>query len=187
MTIATTASFYALHKISYELASFAQELARIAEQEKCKSCSLADASISYHPAPLSALTPIGSNAVPKSADKDNPSIISKAIREIIRRGRMRDRYFAAELFADPAWDILLDLYAAMLEQKSVSVSSLCIAAAVPPTPALRWITSMTENGMLMRRMDPVDAQRVFIELAKETVTKLDSYSVASRNRATLAI
>jgi hypothetical protein len=41
-----------------------------------------------------------------------------------------------DLFADPGWDILLDLYAARQEGKQVSVSSLCIAAAVPPTTAL---------------------------------------------------
>jgi hypothetical protein len=44
---------------------------------------------------------------------------------------MREQFFGPDLFADPAWDILLDLYAARLEQQRVAVSSLCIAAAVP--------------------------------------------------------
>jgi hypothetical protein len=79
---------------------------------------------------------------------------------------------------DPAWDILLDLKAAAQEGQHVSVSSLCIAAAVPPTTALRWITAMTESGMLVRRQDPADARRVFIELSDETSAKLDDYFVA---------
>jgi hypothetical protein len=79
------------------------------------------------------------------------------LREIIKLRRMRERYFPPDLFADPAWDILLDLKAARQEGQHVSVSSLCIAAAVPPTTALRWITAMTESGMLVRRQDPADA------------------------------
>ncbi len=64
----------------------------------------------------------------------------------------------------------------------MSVSSLCIAAAVPPTTALRWITAMTESGMLVRRQDPDDARRVFIELSNETNAKLDDYFAATASR-----
>src|SRR3546814_1843272 len=42
--------------------------------------------------------------------------------------------------SDPAWDMLLDLYlAAERNTRPVSISSLCIASAVPATTALRWI------------------------------------------------
>ena len=44
----------------------------------------------------------------------------------------------AELFGDPAWDMLLDLTAARAEHTRVSVTSLCIASAVPPTGAPGW-------------------------------------------------
>jgi hypothetical protein len=62
---------------------------------------------------------------------------ARSIREIIRKRQVRKQFFPAELFADPAWDIMLDLAAARLEGKQVSVSSLCIAAEVPTTTALR--------------------------------------------------
>jgi len=48
---------------------------------------------------------------------------------------MRARYFRDELFADPAWDMLLDLLQAEIAQLRVPVSSLCIAASVPATTA----------------------------------------------------
>jgi hypothetical protein len=54
--------------------------------------------------------------------------------------RLRSQHFVPALFADPAWDILLDLAAARIDGRMVAVSSLCIAAAVPATTALRWIT-----------------------------------------------
>ena len=43
--------------------------------------------------------------------------------------------------------VLLDLFAAELEGNRVSVSSLCIAAGVAPTTALRWIARMTDMGL----------------------------------------
>ena len=87
------------------------------------------------------------------------------VREVIRARRLRARFFAEELFADPAWDMLLDLLQAELAQHRVPVSSLCIAAAVPATTALRWIKSMTEAGLFLRRADPHDGRRVFVELS----------------------
>jgi hypothetical protein len=59
-------------------------------------------------------------------------------RRYLRHRRERERLLP-DLFADPAWDILLDLFAASIERRPVSVSSACVAAAVPPTTALRWI------------------------------------------------
>lgn len=87
------------------------------------------------------------------------------IRHFISLRRLRERFFSPELFADPAWDILLDLAASRIEHRSVSVSSLCIAAAVPPTTALRWIRMMTDRKLLARRADPQDARRMFIDLS----------------------
>lgn len=97
------------------------------------------------------------------------------IRAMIRMRRVRDRFFDADLFADPAWDMLLDLMAARLEGRQVAVSSLCIAAAVPPTTALRWIRTMTERGLFVRHSDPRDGRRVFIDLAEEAAAALDRW------------
>ena len=69
------------------------------------------------------------------------------------------------MFADPAWDMLLDLLQAEIAQHRVPVSSLCIAAAVPATTALRWIKTMTDAGLFKRRADPHDGRRVFVELS----------------------
>ena len=73
---------------------------------------------------------------------------------MIRARRLRARYFDEELFADPAWDMLLDLVQAEIDRLRVPVSSLWIAAAVPATTALRWIKTMTDSGLFVRRADP---------------------------------
>jgi hypothetical protein len=99
----------------------------------------------------------------------------RLVKRIIRDRRMRSRYFDAELFADPAWDILLDLTAARAEHRRVSVSSLCIAAGVPPTTALRWISQMVESGLLERTQDQEDKRRAFIALTDRTADAMARY------------
>jgi DNA-binding MarR family transcriptional regulator len=95
-----------------------------------------------------------------------PPLAVNTVRSVIRARRLRARYFAEDLFADPAWDMLLDLLQAEIAQHRVPVSSLCIAAAVPATTALRWIKSMTDSGLFVRRADPHDGRRVFVELSR---------------------
>jgi len=107
--------------------------------------------------------------------RDEPGIDAAFIRSIIRARRLRDQYFRGELFADPAWDMLLDLMAARLEKNRVAVSSLCIAAAVPATTALRWIKALTDRGLFMRQADPQDGRRVYIELSDDAARALGAY------------
>ncbi|RVQ65534.1 MarR family transcriptional regulator [Croceicoccus ponticola] len=115
-------------------------------------------------------------SVMRQESQDSPSLPRPAlVREIIRQRQLRSRFFDEGLFADPAWDILLDLTAAIAESKQVSVSSLCIAACVPPTTALRWISQMTEAGLLDRVQDPEDRRRAFIELSEKSATAMAQY------------
>ena len=118
-------------------------------------------------APVRKLEPVvGADVPPLSAD---------TVRSVIRARRLRARYFREDLFADPAWDMLLDLLQAEIAQLRVPVSSLCIAASVPATTALRWLKTMVSQGIFVRRADPHDGRRVFVELAPEASQALRRY------------
>jgi Winged helix DNA-binding domain len=123
----------------------------------------------------------------EGADKDEPGLDAAFVRSIIRARRMRDQYFRGGLFADPAWDMLLDLMAARLEENRVAVSSLCIAAAVPATTALRWIKALTDRGLFVRSADPQDGRRVYIELSDDAARALTAYLRAVHRMAPTAI
>jgi DNA-binding MarR family transcriptional regulator len=114
-------------------------------------------------------------------------IEASQIRAMIRARRLRDHFFKSELFADPAWDMLLDLMAARLEKQRVAVSSLCIAAAVPPTTALRWIKALCDQALFVRVADPEDGRRVFIELAETSASAMANYLRAAQRVSALAV
>jgi hypothetical protein len=114
------------------------------------------------------------------AAKGKIRIDAGLVRAMIRARRLRDQFFRSEIFADPAWDMLLDLFAARLEKRRVAVSSLCIAAAVPSTTALRWIKSLCDQGLFVRLADAEDGRRVFIELLDTTAAAMEAYLRAAQ-------
>lgn len=99
----------------------------------------------------------------------------ETVRSSIRDRSQRDRFFPSELFADPAWDMLLDLYLSEIIQRRVSVSSLCIASNVPDTTALRWIASLERDGLIERTSDPFDKRRYFMSLTGKGRQAMDAY------------
>jgi DNA-binding transcriptional ArsR family regulator len=113
-------------------------------------------------------------AISKSAGRP-PLPDPRLVRRIIRQRRLRSRYFPGDLFADPAWDMLLDLTAAAAEHSRISVTSLCLASGVPPTTALRWITQMEEAGLVNREGDSTDRRRAFIVLSDKTIASIARY------------
>ena len=97
------------------------------------------------------------------------------VRRAISARAARRQFFENDLFADPAWDILLELYAARCEQKRVSISSLCIAAAVPSTTALRWIDKLRNDNMVARIPDPLDGRRTWVEISDTAFAAMTAY------------
>lgn len=125
---------------------------------------------------LQTAAAIASNAGPprSSAARFSPER-QRHVRNLLKFRRARERFFGPDLFADPAWDILLELYAAGLAQQRVSVSALCSAAAVPTTTALRWMRQMEQKGLLVRTDDPRDARRIFVELSADVFDAMEAY------------
>ncbi|OSZ69112.1 hypothetical protein CAP39_09980 [Sphingomonas sp. IBVSS1] len=82
--------------------------------------------------------------------------------------RLRGRHLPGLALGEPAWDMLLDLSVAHYWRRETSVTSLCIAADVPSTTALRWINSMTKAGLIVRRPCQRDGRRSFLAIAPDS-------------------
>ena len=88
--------------------------------------------------------------------------------EFIRGSRrIRNQEFGGDLFSDPAWDILLELFISAEKGAPVSATSLCLDANIPQTTLLRWIRTLSERGLIERNADADDARRVFVSLTEE--------------------
>ena len=96
----------------------------------------------------------------------------------LRARRLRSRYFDAHLFADPAWDMLLELFHAELTHRRVSIATLSAASNVPNTTALRWLNTLVKHELVVRKDDPLDGRRVFVDLAPKASIALQNYFAA---------
>jgi hypothetical protein len=115
-----------------------------------------------------------------SAADAAPILDAEFVRAVIRARRQRAVSFGADLFADPAWDMMLDLLAARFEGRGVRTSSLCIAAGVPGTTALRWIRELTARGLFVRVADPLDGRGVLIALSDDAAERMIAHLTASQ-------
>ena len=65
---------------------------------------------------------------------------------IVRRAR--DDALGHDLFSDPAWDILLELFAARLGGRQITARELANAIELPLSITLRWIRALQEKDLV---------------------------------------
>ncbi len=70
-----------------------------------------------------------------------------AARRAWRARRERQRIFGELILADPAWDILLDLFIGRIEGRTVTPASLGVAIGSSEATILRWLAQLIEAGL----------------------------------------
>lgn len=129
---------------------------------------------SYVPAATSASRLASSVAL----EPNSPALKEKLatqLRAIIRARAERFDFFPETFFADPAWDILLELSLAEQEQRRVTLTQLYHTSHVPASTAARWIKALTDDGWLRRYDCTRDARVKYIELTDEASSKMRCY------------
>jgi DNA-binding MarR family transcriptional regulator len=99
--------------------------------------------------------------------KDDDAALGALAAAAYEARRARARYLPKALFSEPAWDMLLELYAADFEGREVATTSLCIASTAPSTTALRYINVLERSGMVERQLSPRDNRVTLIGLTGE--------------------
>lgn len=89
--------------------------------------------------------------------------------------RLRGQLFPSELFSDPCWEMLLDLYDAHLGGAEVTVTSLGAASGVPQTTALRRMETLQGHGLIARVEDSGDKRRTIIKLTDPGLAAVEKY------------
>lgn len=115
----------------------------------------------------------------KGLEQSPEQKLMKLIRKTIAFRQQRNEYLGSELFADPAWDIILELTLAKLQGVPVPISSACAAASVPFTTAYRYIGNLVDHRMVRRWKDPLDQRRVLLELEDDTHSAISDFLLSS--------
>ena len=102
-------------------------------------------------------------------------VLAEAARQLWRFRRERRRIFNDAAFANPGWDILLDVYVASADGERLSTKSACLAATVPKSTALRYLTRLCELQLVTRVPHPSDNRTKWIELTPEGLEQMEMY------------
>ncbi len=152
-----------LDSVQRPLVNSTNEIIRICtELQKCVTQTAFDAHV-YDP----------ESNVP--AEDDNHGTALEKAQALIRSRKNRRKYFPFAEFAEPVWDICLDLFVSQLTGRRISISSACIVADVPATTALRCLSNMQEAGLITRAADKRDKRIFYVELSKEAAAAMREY------------
>ena len=86
---------------------------------------------------------------------------------LVDLSKRRENEFGADLFGEPAWDILLDLFIQRVEGRKASATSVSIASRAPTTTALRYIAMLISRGLASKRIAEHDLRVHYIELSDD--------------------
>ena len=111
---------------------------------------------------------------------------TKFVHELMRARRDRLALISSDLLGEPAWDILLELYAAELDRHQVLVSKVGKASGTAETTALRWLERLEAEGWVTRVPDPKRGRRIFVMLTGRGSAAMRAYvekQLSLRSRA----
>lgn len=111
-------------------------------------------------------------------ERDAYLLAEKAQLEYAKR-RKRQQFVPSTILAEPAWDMLLELFMQYAGKARVSVTSLCIASACPTSTALRYIALLEDEGFVRREPAVHDKRMTFLELTDKGTLAMGRYLAAS--------
>lgn len=114
-------------------------------------------------------------AIYPESHSDLNSELREALLAMIAVRRARHRYFASNLFGEPAWNMLLDLALSRLTGRNVDVTSACIASGSPTTTGLRALAALEASGHAVRRSDPTDGRRFFVVITDKSFAQVKKF------------
>jgi DNA-binding transcriptional ArsR family regulator len=94
------------------------------------------------------------------------SALETAERAFQERLKRTDFVGHKELFGEPAWDMLLDLFIRQSKSEKISVKSACLNSDMPAPTVARWIKVLESNGLIISQQDPGNEMRSSINLTQ---------------------
>jgi DNA-binding MarR family transcriptional regulator len=126
--------------------------------------------------PIDILASIPTEAQEPKTGTLREAMLLAAVARAEYSGRRRcERIFDEHIFAEPAWDMLLNLYIQGQQAQPVSIRALRIAAAVPQTTAVRWIRRLDSLKYIKRSPSPDDNRVIHVTLSDRGQKLIERY------------
>lgn len=95
--------------------------------------------------------------------------------KFIQAWQARTFYLPREIFVDPAWNMLLELYLAQLKNKRMSSETLYSLSGTSGSAAVRWLKVLESQRLIICMAEPENTDREFVELSSNGEFALRSY------------
>lgn len=102
-------------------------------------------------------------------------ITSSAVRGVLAARKRRQKYFPERFFGEPAWDMLLELFASDIDGQRISIMSLCAAADAADATGVRWFGTLEQAGLTRREQDTEDKRRAWVQLTPKGRSAMRCY------------
>ena len=127
---------------------------------------------------VDADSPVGPSRRSGTVAEHNQSTLAAAdaarlLGRIVRARRKRAELFGEDLFAEPAWDILLELSLARLQTRAVTADLLFASVSVDESTAARWIEKLAQDGWIRRTAARGDKE--LVELSPKAIAVMHSW------------
>lgn len=94
---------------------------------------------------------------------------------ILNQRKARTRFLPPSLFHEPAWEILLHLYLAQRQGRTVNIKHLTQAVEAPVTTAQRWVDALAHMKLIHRVTDTMDRRRTELTLTDTAIQAVENY------------
>jgi hypothetical protein len=98
-----------------------------------------------------------------------------AVRSLANRRARANHFSSQDIFGEPAWDILLELYVHQFQNDEVSVKGASVDPSAPASTGQRLFRVLENQNLISSVEDPIDSQLCLIRLTPEGFESMTRY------------
>jgi DNA-binding MarR family transcriptional regulator len=108
-------------------------------------------------------------------DEPTDAVLIAHAKSMLAERRMRRQFLPAGLFHEPAWDMLLALFASRDDRLPMNIKAVVSMSDAPVTTSQRWIEHLHNLKLINRVIDPTDRRRATLSLSHAGDQQMRSY------------
>lgn len=111
---------------------------------------------------------------PRFQEADSPRL-SRIAGAVLKARAERADFLPCDVFGEPGWNMLLELFTAREQEQRIAVTSLCIASLAPTTTALRWVDKLVASDLVVLKPSTSDGRVIYVELSRNGFLSMQRY------------